>query len=139
MPERLDKIHLLICILAAASVTAACIIWQEAVFWWLLWVSGVIVVFYFIGHIVRSYLMNQVFFTEEGVAEHVAMAPVAMVQDETIPSEDTELMDPYPEADQGLESRFIDDADAEIDIADDDIMADIDDLEPVYSDIEGDL
>ena len=61
MPERLDKIHLMICITAAAAVTLACLIHDVSLFDMALWVSVAIMLFFVLGQVARHYLATQVF------------------------------------------------------------------------------
>lgn len=70
MSYQLNKLHLLICILAAFTITAGFIIHNLlgnpfGLFTMVLWVCSVIVVFYFIGHMARGYLINSVFVQKE--------------------------------------------------------------------------
>jgi hypothetical protein len=59
--QRFDKFHLLTCIIAAASVTLACIIRRESLFTMALWASVAIMVFYVLGNLVRYYFVTRVF------------------------------------------------------------------------------
>ncbi|MCL2216054.1 MAG: hypothetical protein FWB91_03430 [Defluviitaleaceae bacterium] len=66
MSYQLNKSHLLICILAALVITAGFIIHYLVgspfpLFNMALWVSLVIVIFYFVGHIARAILIHNVF------------------------------------------------------------------------------
>ena len=70
MSYQLNRVHLLICIFAGI-VLAAGFVWHiffrlpHSLFTMALWVSSAIVLFYFIGHIIRSVLINQVFVPSE--------------------------------------------------------------------------
>ena len=66
MSERLNKIHLIICTIAATIIAIGFIAvhvydFSHGLFTMAMWVSITIVLFYFIGHLVRAFLINQVF------------------------------------------------------------------------------
>jgi len=76
IPERLNKVHIILCILAAFVLTAGFLInrllgYPFAEFTMALWVSLVIVVFYIFGLIVRQFLISSVFMigVENGIEE----------------------------------------------------------------------
>ena len=63
MPKIIEKLHLLICIFAAIVITAAFLIIRQGapLFTSALWVSGTIVVFYFVGCAVKDFVVNRIF------------------------------------------------------------------------------
>ena len=63
MPKIIEKLHLLICIFAAIVVTAAFLIIRrgDPLVQSVPWVSGTIVVFYFVGYAVRGFIINRIF------------------------------------------------------------------------------
>ena len=63
MPKIIEKLHLLICIFAAIVITAAFLIIRQGVplFESALWVSGTIVVFYFVGCAAKDFIVNRIF------------------------------------------------------------------------------
>jgi flagellar biosynthesis/type III secretory pathway M-ring protein FliF/YscJ len=61
LDERYNKIHLMVCIVAAAAVITACIIRGENLFTMALLASVAIVVFYVLGNLVRYYIVTRVF------------------------------------------------------------------------------
>jgi len=61
LDERFNKIHLMVCIVAAASVIVACIIRGENLYTMALLASVAIIVFYFIGNMVRYYIVTRIF------------------------------------------------------------------------------
>jgi len=116
MPYQLNKSHLIICILAALVITAGFVIHHLmgspfGLFTMALWVSTIIVIFYFIGHIARHILISGVFVLPEeelleeenmemedseempeGVMEYAAVEPT-MVEQELIMDDTFETMD----------------------------------------------
>lgn len=70
MSYRLNRIHIIICILAA-TVLAAGFVWHlvigipSSLFTFAMWISGAIIVFYIIGTFVRAILIKKVFVPEE--------------------------------------------------------------------------
>ena len=70
MSYQLNKMHLIICIIAALTITAGFVIHSLlgspfGLFTMALWVSLVIVCFYFLGHIARHILISRVFMEQE--------------------------------------------------------------------------
>ncbi|MCL2605030.1 MAG: hypothetical protein FWD90_11185 [Defluviitaleaceae bacterium] len=61
LDERFNKIHLMACIVAAASVIAACIIRGETLFTMASLASAAIIIFYILGNLVRYYIVTRVF------------------------------------------------------------------------------
>lgn len=61
MPEKLEKLHIYICICAALVVTGISIAKQVSLYRMSIWVSVTIVVFYGLGQMVRLFLTNWVF------------------------------------------------------------------------------
>jgi hypothetical protein len=61
MTSKLDKLHILVCITAAASVTLACILRGESLFTMALLSSAAIILFWFLGNLTRYYLVTRVF------------------------------------------------------------------------------
>ena len=61
MPNRMDKLHLYICIVAAFIVTIIGIVRNESLYRLSIWVTLTIVIFYILGQITRFYLANKVF------------------------------------------------------------------------------
>jgi hypothetical protein len=59
--ERFNKLHLLVCIVAAATVTAVCLIRGESIFTMALLASLAIIIFYVAGNLVRYYLVTRIF------------------------------------------------------------------------------
>jgi hypothetical protein len=59
--RRIDKLHIYICLIAAAVVTAVCIFRNESLYRMSIWVTVAIVVFYIIGSLIRYYLTSVVF------------------------------------------------------------------------------
>ena len=71
MSERLNKVHLIISTIAATVVAIGFIVIHvyfetHGLLLMAMWVSISIVLFYFIGHIVRAFLVTKVFPEEEG-------------------------------------------------------------------------
>ena len=58
MPDKLEKLHLYICVAAALIVTVISILRHETLYRMSVWVSVTIIVFYGIGWIIRTFLMN---------------------------------------------------------------------------------
>ena len=76
MSYQLNKSHLIICIVAALVITAGVVIHYLmgnpfTYFNMALWVSLIIVIFYFVGHIARHFLISSVFVLpeEEGLLD----------------------------------------------------------------------
>lgn len=70
MSERLNKVHLIICTIAAVIIAIGFIAVHvydvtHGLFTMAMWVSISIVLFYFIGHMVRAFLINRVFTVPE--------------------------------------------------------------------------
>lgn len=65
MSKPLEKLHLYLCTISAVIVTIACIIVGATLYWMAAAVSVTIIMFYFIGQVVRFYLSTQVFPAEE--------------------------------------------------------------------------
>ena len=63
MPIIIEKLHLLICIFAAIVITVAFLIVKQGspLFESALWVSGTIIVFYFVGCAVKDFVLNRIF------------------------------------------------------------------------------
>ena len=63
MPKIIEKLHLLISIFAAIIITAAFLIVKQGspLFESALWVSGTIIVFYFVGCAVKDFVVNRIF------------------------------------------------------------------------------
>ena len=76
MSERLNKVHLIICTIAATVVAIGFIVIHvydetHGLLLMAMWVSIAIVLFYFIGHMARAFLINRVFVeADESVAEN---------------------------------------------------------------------
>ena len=108
MSYQLNKIHLIICILAALSITIGFIIRMVVgvpfgLFTMAFLVSCTIVVFYCLGHIARSFLISQVFPPPpEGELELLADEMELISEADT----DTLMMEPMQE------SNFTDFADS---------------------------
>ena len=58
--ERYNKMHVFICIIAAASVVIICLILQETLFRMAFWASVAIATFYVVGNLVRYYLVTYI-------------------------------------------------------------------------------
>jgi len=92
-------LHLLICIIAALVFTVGFIVHElmgspYGLFNMALWVSTVIVGFYFLGHITRSFLINRVFMqsTEEELLEAELEDAEGIDETEAAYGESPELM-----------------------------------------------
>ena len=76
MSERLNKVHLIICTIAATVVAIGFIVIHvydetHGLLLMAMWVSIAIVLFYFIGHMARAFLISRVFVeTDEGTGEN---------------------------------------------------------------------
>lgn len=70
MSYQLNRVHLLICVFAGLVVTGG-FVWHiffempRTLFTMAFWISAALVLFYFVGHIVRSYLLAHVFLPPE--------------------------------------------------------------------------
>ena len=95
MSERLNKAHLIICTIAAAVIAGGFVAQHvydvsHGLFTMAMWVSIAIVLFYFIGHIVRSFLISKVFVAadenngqdENAVAEELLDEEIMVTLDE---------------------------------------------------------
>ena len=74
MSERLDKIHLVISTIAAAVIAIGFIVIHvygatHGLLIFAMWVSLVIILFYFIGHLARAFLITKVFPTPDEESE----------------------------------------------------------------------
>jgi len=143
MSEQLNKIHLIISMLAALAITIGFIVrmftgYPSSLFNMALLVSATIVGFYFLGHIARYFLISRVFMIpsdeyeeleefdeyENDMSDADTMLETNFVED-NLAAEDTEINSPLPMPD---DSAFDDGLD---DLFDDDIMLDDPMLEPV--------
>ena len=59
--EQYDKLHIFICMIVAIIMIAICLIRQETLFSMALWTSIAILIFWFLGNMVRYYIVTQVF------------------------------------------------------------------------------
>ncbi|MCL2189915.1 MAG: hypothetical protein FWC16_13040 [Defluviitaleaceae bacterium] len=59
--EHYDKLHIFICMIVAIVVITVCLIRRETLFTMALWTSVAIVLFWFLGNMVRYYIITQVF------------------------------------------------------------------------------
>lgn len=65
MPEKLEKLHLYLCVIAALIVTVISIVRHESLYRMSIWLSVTIIVFYGLGQIIRLFLTNRVFRSKE--------------------------------------------------------------------------
>jgi len=59
--ERYEKLHVFICIVAAAIIVVVCLVMRETLFRMAFWTSITIVTFYVVGNLVRYYLVTYIF------------------------------------------------------------------------------
>ena len=101
MSERLNKVHLIICTIAASIIAIGFIAVHvydvtHGLFTMAMWVSISIVLFYFIGHMVRAFLITRVFTEEEKEADEEVLDIL------DVPEEDEGLMVPHVEMPQEI-------------------------------------
>ena len=103
MTERLNKVHLIICTIAASIIAIGFIAVHvydvtHGLFTMAMWVSISIVLFYFIGHMVRAFLINRVFAEDETEVVDEEILPLL----ESEPGEDAALADSHMELPQEI-------------------------------------
>ncbi|MCL2203224.1 MAG: hypothetical protein FWB88_04735 [Defluviitaleaceae bacterium] len=59
--ERYDKLHIFICMIVAVVIITVCLIRQESLFIMAMWTSIAIVFFWFLGNLVRYYIITRIF------------------------------------------------------------------------------
>jgi len=59
--ENYDKFHIFVCFIAAIAVIAACLIRGDTLFVMALLTSIAIIVFWFLGNLLRYYIVTQIF------------------------------------------------------------------------------
>ena len=98
MSERLNKVHLVISTIAAAVVAIGFIVTHvygetHGLLLMAMWVSIAIILFYFIGHLARAFLIAKVFIMpdEDEEAETLESVYESQSQDEIMVSVDTEM------------------------------------------------
>jgi len=87
MKNRLDKLHIYLCIVAAFVVTVICIATNESLYRLSVWVCSTIVVFYVLGQIIRIYLSAKVFPKKDENAAQEADLSEAEALDVIVPGE----------------------------------------------------
>ena len=95
MPKPMEKLPLYISIISAIIVLLACIITSAPLYWMAAWVSLTIILFYFIGHCVRMFLLTTVFPPAEELPEFDGEAEYS--DDHDIDEEDDGDLDNNPD------------------------------------------
>ena len=96
MSERLNKVHLVISTIAAAVVAIGFILIHvhletHGLLLFAMWVSIAIILFYFIGHLARAFLITKVFVVPDESEDEDAEELYGEDEDEIMVSVDTEM------------------------------------------------